>query len=59
MKWTKRDRETEGEREIAGKELMQMERAGKKKVEGRLNVNLLLTITFYCSGCETLQLFVL
>lgn len=44
MKWTKRDREIEGERENVGKELMQMQRT--EKGEGRQNVNLLLTITF-------------
>lgn len=36
----------------AGKELMQIEIT--KKGGGRLNVNLLLTIPFYCNGCETL-----
>lgn len=46
MKWTKRDRRREGGN--VGKELMQIEIT--EKGGGRLNVNLLLTITFYCSG---------
>lgn len=36
---------------------MQLERT--EKGGGRLNVNLLFTITFYCNGCETLQLLIL
>lgn len=53
MKWTKRGRRREGG--DAEKELMQMEIT--RKGRGRLNVNLLLTIPFYCTGCETLVYF--
>lgn len=53
-------REIERQKERGGK-CREKADANKISEKGgwRLNVNLLLTITFYCNGCETLWLFVL